>query len=83
MRINCAPLLLDLVLYWYDAELFQTIIKEGEKDLARHINFMCIYIDELLSINSPEFVKYFHIIHPKCRLAIIHTSASHLDIYTF
>ena len=35
MGTNCAPLLADLFLYSYEAELIQTLIKSGKRHLAK------------------------------------------------
>ena len=35
MGINCAPLLVDLFLYFYENEFLDKLIKEGKRKLAR------------------------------------------------
>ena len=48
MGANCAPLLLDLFLYSYEADLIQGLLKKNEKKLARSFNFTFGYIDDVL-----------------------------------
>ena len=45
MGTNCAPLLVELFLYSYEADL-----KKNEKKLARSFNFTFRYIDDVLSL---------------------------------
>ena len=44
MGKNCAPLLVDLFLYSYEANFIQGFLKENEKKLARFFNFTFRYI---------------------------------------
>jgi hypothetical protein len=55
MGANCAPLLADLFLYSYEAELIQGLLKKNEKKLARSFNFTFRYIDDVLSLNNSRF----------------------------
>jgi hypothetical protein len=52
MGVNCAPLLTDLFLYWYEADFIQGFLKKNEKKLARSFNFTFRYIDDVLSLNN-------------------------------
>ena len=52
---NCAPLLADIFLYSYDAGFIQSLLSAGRKRLASKFNFTYRYIDDLLSINNPDF----------------------------
>jgi len=49
MGTNCAPLLVDLFLYSYEADFIQGLLKKHEKNLARSFNFTFRYIDDVLS----------------------------------
>jgi len=55
MGTNCAPLLADLFLYSYEADLIQELLKKNEKELARSFNFTFRYIDDGLSLNNYRF----------------------------
>ena len=58
MGTNCAPLLVDIFLYSYEAEFRQSLLSTGRKQLASRFNFTYRYIDDVLSINNPEFENY-------------------------
>ena len=84
MGTNCAPLLADIFLYWYEAEFIQSLLSSGRKQLATRSNFTYRYIDDGLSINNPEFENYLGQMYP-VELEIkdtteSNTSASYLDL---
>ena len=84
MGTNCAPLLADIFLYSYGAEFIQSLLSTGRKQLASQFNFTYRYIDDVLSINSPEFENYLSQMYP-VELEIketteSNTSASYLDL---
>ena len=64
MGTNCAPLLADLFLYWYEADFIQRLLKKNEKKLARSINFTFHYIDDVLSLNNSRFGDFVDRIYP-------------------
>ena len=53
MGTNCAPLLADIFLYF-----IQSLLSTGKKKLASQFNFIYRYIDDVLSINNPDFENY-------------------------
>ena len=55
MGTNCAPLLADIFLYSYEAEFIQSLLSAGKKRLASQFNFTYKYIDDVLSINKPDW----------------------------
>ena len=55
MGTNCAPLLANIFLYSYEAEFIQPLLSAGKKRLASQFNFTYRYIDDVLSINNPDF----------------------------
>ena len=84
MGTNCAPLLDDIFLYSYEAEFIQSLLSTERKQLASQFNFTYRYIDDVLSINNPEFENYLGQMYP-VELEIndtteIKTSASYLDL---
>ena len=84
MGTNCAPLLADVFLYSYEAEFIQSLLSTGKKKLASQFNFTYRYIDDVLSINNPDFENYLGQMYP-AELEIkdtteSNTSASFLDL---
>ena len=84
MGTNCAPLLADIFLYSYEAEFIQSLLSNGKKKLASQFNFTYRYIDDILSINNPDFENYLGQMYP-AELEIkdtteSNTSASYLDL---
>ena len=84
MGTNCAPLLADIFLYSYEADFIQSLLSTGKKHLASRFNLTYRYIDDVLSINNPEFENYLGQMYP-AELEIkdtieITTSASYLDL---
>ena len=64
MGTNCAPLLVDLFLYLYEADFIQRLLKKNEKKLPRSFNFTFRYIDDVLSINNSRFGDFADRIYP-------------------
>ena len=64
MGTNCAPLLADIFLYSYEAEFIQSLLSTGRKRLASQFNFRYRYIDDVLSINNPNFENYLGQMYP-------------------
>ena len=84
MGTNCAPLLADIFLYSYEADFIQSLLSSGKKKLASQFNFTYRYIDDVLSINNPDFENYLGQMYP-AELEIkdtteSNTSASYLDL---
>ena len=55
---NCATLLADIFLCSYEADLIQSLLSTGNKKLASQFIFTYRYIDDVLSINNPDFDNY-------------------------
>ena len=64
MGTNCAPLLADIFLYSYEADFIQSVLSAGKKHLASRFNLTYRYIDDVLSINNPEFENYLGKMYP-------------------
>ena len=64
MGTNCASLLADIFLYSYEAEFIQSLLSAGKKRLASQFNFTYRYIDDVLSINNPDFEDYLGQMYP-------------------
>ena len=85
MDTNCAPVLIDLFLYSYEAYCIKGLLKKNEKKLARSFNFTFRYIDDVLSLNNSRFGDFVDRIYPM-ELEIKDTtdtdrSASYLDLH--
>lgn len=85
MGTNCAPLLADLFLYYYEADFIQELLRKKDKKLAISFNSTFRYIDDVLSLNNSKFGDYVDRIYP-IELEIKDTtdtvkSASYLDLH--
>ena len=81
---NCAPLLADIFLYSHEADFIPSLLSTGKKQPAYRFNLTYRYIDDVLSINNPDFENYLGQMYP-AELEIKDTtesttSASYLDI---
>jgi len=83
MGTNCAPLLADLFLHYYE---YDFIMKLKKKDVhkARKLCNTARYIDDLITFNNPDFVEHIPEIYPK-ELTLKETtesidSVSYLDL---
>ena len=56
MGTNCAPLLADLFLYFYENEFLDNMIRSGHRRLARSFNLCYRYIDDLIVFNNKKFL---------------------------
>ena len=85
MATNCAPFLVDLFLYSYEADFIHGLLQKNEKKLARSFNFTFCYIDDVLSLNNSRFGDFVDRIYP-IELEIKDStdtdrSASYLDLH--
>ena len=74
----------DLLLYSYENEFLDKLIREGKRKLARKFNLSYRYTDDLISFNNKRFNEFISDIYPK-ELAISETTestsvASYLDL---
>ena len=81
---NCTSLLVDIFLYSYEADFLQSLLSTGKKQLASQFNLTYRNIDNVLSMNNPEFENYLDNLYP-AELEINDatestTSAFHLDL---
>ena len=53
-----------IFLYSNEAEFIQSLLSTGKKKLASQFNFTYRYIDEVLSINNPDFEIYVDQMYP-------------------
>jgi hypothetical protein len=58
MGTNWAPLLIDLFLYSYEADVTQRLLKKKEKKITLSFNFTFRFIDDVLSLNNSQLGDY-------------------------
>jgi hypothetical protein len=62
--VQTAPLLADLLLYSYETNFIQGLLKKNEKKLAQSFKFTFCYIDDVLSLNYSRFGDFVDRIYP-------------------
>ena len=74
----------DIFLYSYEADFIQSLLSMGKTQLASRSNLTYRYIDDVLSINNPEFENYLGQMYPAEHeikdTTESTTSASYLDL---
>ena len=65
MGINCAPLIADLFLFCYEWNFMSNLHKYKQLDLIDMFNDTSRYLDDILTIDNPEFEKHIPDIFPK------------------
>ncbi|CAC5383024.1 unnamed protein product [Mytilus coruscus] len=86
MGTYCEPLLADLFLYSYEADLNQNLLKDKKrKHISIFFSFTFRYIDDVLSLNKPYFSQYLNLVFPS-ELEMKDTTdtrrtASYLDLF--
>ena len=86
METMCAPFLADTFFFSYEAEFMKSLLSARRKQLAFRSNFAYRYIDDVLSIHSPEFENYLGQINPvelyiEYTTESSNTSASYMDLF--
>ena len=64
MGTNCAPLIADLFLYCYVRDFMSDLHKSKRHDLIDMFNDTSRYLDDIFTIDNPEFEKYIPDIYP-------------------
>ena len=62
--VQTAPLLADLLLYSYETNFIQGLLKKYEQMLARSFNHTFRYIDDVLSLDNSRFGDFVDRIYP-------------------
>ena len=71
MGTNCAPLITDLFLYCYESHFMAKIYKDPSKhDLIDNFNNTFRYLDDVLTLNNPEFSKFVDEIYPRAHFYV-------------
>ena len=83
MGTDCAPLLANLFLFYYEYRYMKELIKNNIT-LAKRFNFTTLYIDDVLTLNNSRFVTEIQHIYPSeldlKRTTENSTSLSYLDV---
>ena len=61
---NCAPLIADLFLCCHESELMSDLHKSQRHDLKDMFNDISRYLDDIFTIDNPEFDKHIPDIYP-------------------
>ena len=64
MGTNCAPLIADLFLYCYERDFMSDLQKSKRFDLIDMFNDTSRYLDDIFTIDNPEFDKHIPDIYP-------------------
>ena len=64
MGTNCAPLLADIFSTHMEQNLYRLCSQPAENSWHLNFTYTCRYIDNVLSINKPDFQKYLGQINP-------------------
>ena len=64
MGTNCAPLIADLFLFCYDRDFMSNLSNWKQYDLIEMFNDTTRYLDDIFTIDNPEFDKHIPDIYP-------------------
>ena len=65
MGTNCTPLIADLFLYCYERDFMSNIQKSKGFDLINKFNDTSWYLDDIFTIDNPEFAEHIPDIYPR------------------
>ena len=65
MDTNCAPLLADLFLYCNGRDFRSNLRKSKRFDLIDKFNDTSRYLDDIFTIDNPQFAEHFSYIYPR------------------
>ena len=65
MGTNCAPLIADLFLYCYERDFMSNLQKSKRFDLIDKFNDTSRYLDDIFTIDNPEFAEHIPDIYPR------------------
>ena len=86
MGIDCAPLLANLILFYYEYKYMKNLVKDNLQ-AAMKFNGTMRYIDDLLTLNNSGFASKISDIYPPeldlKKITEYPTTVSYLDIATY
>ena len=85
MGTNCAPLVADLFLFWYERDFMPSLSDDNQSDAAEAFNSTSRYLDDLLNIDNNVFDIMVNRINPSelqlSKTNVSDTEASFLDLH--
>ena len=64
MGTNCAPLVADLFLFFYERDFMLSLSDNNQTDIIEAFNLISRYLDDLLNIDNPYFEQMVGQIYP-------------------
>ena len=64
MGTNCAPLLVDLFLFYYERDFMLSLSEDNQSDVIEAFNSISQYLDDLLNIDNNFFDSMVNRIYP-------------------
>ena len=64
MGTNCAPLIANLFLFCYEREFMSNLHTSKQYELINMFNYTSRYLDDIFTIDNPEFEKHIPDIYP-------------------
>ena len=64
MGTNCAPLVADLFLFFYERDFMNDLSSDNQADVIKAFNSTSRYLDDLLKIDNPYFEGMVNQIYP-------------------
>ena len=64
MGTNCAPLVGDLFLFYYERDFMKDLSSDNQADVIKAFNSTSRYLDDLLNIDNPYFEGMVNQIYP-------------------
>ena len=61
---NCAPLVADLLLFWFKRDFMLSLSDNNQADIIEAFNSTSRYLDDLLNIDNPYFEQMVGQIYP-------------------
>ena len=82
---NCAPLVADLFLFWYEKDFMLSLSEDNQSDVIEAFNSTSRYLDDLLNIDNNFFDNMVNRIYPSevqlNNSNVSDTEASFLDLH--
>ena len=79
MGTNCAPLVADLFLFFYERDLIMSLSDDTQADVIEVFNLTFRYLDDLLNIDNPYFERMVSQIYP-AELQLNKANTSETDV---
>ena len=64
MGTNCAPLVADLFLFFYERDFITSLSNDNQADIIEAFNSTSRYLDDLLNIDNPYFEGMVNQLYP-------------------